>query len=91
MIDLVLTLSVAAFFAAAWSAGRFLPRFLAAGFPMAAMIVVAVIALTVGVSSIRDWLMAGVVVCVTALVTMAGRSARRKAVHGDEPSSSASA
>ena len=40
MIDLVIALCVAAFFLAAWSTGRYLPRALAACFPIAVVMAV---------------------------------------------------
>jgi hypothetical protein len=79
MTELVIALSIAVFFAAAWSAGRCLPKVLAACFPIAVVVAVAVVVITVGLTGVRDWLMAGVVICITVVVTSAGRDARRKA------------
>jgi hypothetical protein len=89
MTNLVIALSIAAFFAAAWSAGRCLPKILVACFPIAVVVVVAVIAVTVGLSGVRDWLMAGVVICITVIVTSAGRDARRRAGSAERATSDA--
>jgi FtsH-binding integral membrane protein len=78
MIDLVIALCVAAFFLAAWSTGRYLPRALAACFPIAVVMAVVGFAATGNLSGMRDWLMAVVVICITVIVTLAGRSARSK-------------
>jgi len=77
MTDFLIALCVAAFFAAAWSAGRFLPKTLAMCFPIAIVTAVVVVAVTVGLTGVRDWLMAGLVICITAVVSMAGRVSRR--------------
>lgn len=79
MIDLVIALCVAAFFGAAWAAGRYLPKVIAACFPIAAFVAVVVLAIGAGLSGVRDWLMMGVVICITLIVTFSGRSARRRA------------
>ncbi len=88
MIDLVIALCVAAFFGAAWAAGRYLPEILAACFPIAAFAVVVVLAIGAGLSGVRDWLMMGVVICITLIVTLSGRAARRKAERGADQSAS---
>lgn len=88
MIDLVIALCVAAFLGAAWAAGRYLSRVLAACFPIAAFAVVVVLAIGAGLSGVRDWLMMGVVICITLIVTLSGRAARRKAERGADQSAS---
>lgn len=88
MIDLVIALCVAAFFGTAWAAGRYLPKILAACFPITAFAVVVVLAIGAGLSGVRDWLMMGVVICITLIVTLSGRAARRKAERGADQSAS---
>jgi hypothetical protein len=78
MSDLLIALCVAVFFGAAWSAGRFLPKAVAVCFPVAVLTAVIVVAVTGGMGAVRDWLMAGVVVCITAIIALAGRGSRRR-------------
>jgi len=78
MTDLLIALCVAAFFGAAWSAGRYLPKAVAACFPVAVLTAVIIVAAVGGLGAVRDWLMAGVVICITAIITLAGRGSRRR-------------
>lgn len=78
MTDLLIALCVAAFFGAAWSAGRILPKAVAVCFPVAVLIAVIIVAATGGLGTVRDWFMAGVVICITAIITSAGRGSRRR-------------
>lgn len=86
MIDLFIAICVAAFFAGAWTSGRYLPKPIAMCFPAGITILVAVFAVMSGLSGVRDWLMAGVAVCVTGVVTAAGRDARKRATDRDDTS-----
>ena len=79
MIDLFIALCVAAYFGAAWCAGRFLPKAFAACFPLVMVVATLVFAASVGLTGVRDWLMAGVAICVTASVTLAGRAGKQRA------------
>lgn len=86
MIDFFIALCVAAYFGATWAAGRYLPKVIAACFPVAAFAAVVVLALVAGLSGVRDWLMVGVVICITLIVTLSGRAARRKSERGADQS-----
>jgi hypothetical protein len=58
--------------------GRFLPKAVAVCFPVAVLTAVIIVAATGGLGAVRDWLMAGVVVCITAIIALAGRGSRRR-------------
>ncbi len=88
MIDLLITLCVAAFFGAAWAAGRYLPKAVAASFPIAAFGIVVALRVGTGVAGARDWLMMGLVICITLIVTLSGRAARRRAACETDQSAS---
>jgi hypothetical protein len=78
MIDFFIAAAVAAFFWMAWLAGWYLPRFVGLCFPLLAIVMVGVVAANAGLTSVRDWLLGGVVVCVTGVVVLAGRGKRRE-------------
>jgi FtsH-binding integral membrane protein len=79
MIDLLIALVVAFVFLVVWLAARFISRTPAIVVVLVVEIGVVVLATTAGLSGPRDWLMVGLVICVIAVVSVAGRTSRRKA------------